>query len=97
MLFTTVMFQSLILVLAAIFLDFIFGVLVSIKERTFNLSKLPQFLVTNFVPYVVGLVMLAFLSMYLSELEYFYYFMVALVTLKFSKEALLDKMKQLFL
>lgn len=96
MLFADIMFKSLLLVLSSILLDFIFGVLVSIRRRTFSLSKLPQFLVTNFLPYVVGLVVLACLSSYFSPLEYLYYFMVALVTAKFSKEALIDKIKQLF-
>lgn len=96
MLFADIMFKSLLLVLSSILLDFIFGVLVSIRRRTFSLSKLPQFLVTNFLPYVVGLVVLACLSSYFSPLEYLYYFMVTLVTAKFSKEALIDKIKQLF-
>lgn len=97
MLFTDIMFKSLIVVLASVLLDFIFGVLVSLHNHTFSLSKLPQFLVTNFLPYIAGLVALAILASYISEIEYFYYFMVGLVTIKFSKEALIDKIKQLFL
>jgi len=88
--------HSLIVVLAVILLDFILGVLIAIKKKTFKVNVLPQFIKTNLFPYIGGLVVLALLSAYLSELEYLYYAAVALVTLKFSKEALLDKVKELF-
>lgn len=97
MLFTSVMFKCLLLALMPILLDTLFGILVSIKNRTFSVSKMPQFLVTNVFPYIAALVTLALLSAYLSELEYLYYVAVGMVALKFSKEALLDKMKQLFM
>lgn len=97
MIFSSLILNSLLVVLASILLDFILGVLISIKKRTFSLSKLPQFLVTNLLPYIAALVTLALLSVYLSELEYLYYGAVAFVTAKFTKEALLDKIKELFI
>ena len=94
--FSSVIFKSLIAVLVTILLDFVLGVLVSIKDRTLQLSVLPQFIATNLFPYVGGLVVLALLSVYLAQLEYLYYAAAGLVALKFSKEALLDKIKELF-
>ena len=94
--FGSAIFKSLLLVLATILLDFILGVLVSIKKGTFSLSVLPKFIASNVFPYVGGLVTLALLSVYLSQLEYLYYTFVAMAAIKFSKEALLDKVKALF-
>jgi len=95
-LFSTAIFKSLILVVAVIMLDFVLGMLISIKKKTFEVGLLPKFLATNLFPYVGGLVVLALLSVYLAQMEYLYYAAVGLVTLKFSKEALLDKIKELF-
>jgi len=94
--FSSAIFKSLMVVLAAILLDFVFGVLISIKKEKFDLSVLPKFIATNLFPYVGGLVVLALLSAYLAQLEYLYYTAAGLVALKFSKEALLDKIKELF-
>lgn len=93
---TTAVFKSLLIVAASIFLDFFLGVLISIKKKTFSLSLLPQTIATNFFPYMCGLIVLALLSVYLSELEYLYYAFALATTAKFSKEALLDKVKVLF-
>lgn len=94
--FTLAIFKSLMVVIAIITLDFVIGVLISIKKQTFEVSKLPQFIATNVFPYVGGLVTLAVLSVYLAELEYLYYAAAGMVTIKFSKEALLDKITILF-
>lgn len=89
-------FQTLIIVLTTILFDVLVGVLISIKKGRFDLSILPQFIKTNVFPYMGGLLVLALLSAYLPEMEYLYYAAVGIVTLKFSKEALLDKIQELF-
>ena len=52
-------FDTLVTVLALILADFIFGVLVSLRNGNFSASKLPQFVETSLIPYIGGL--LAFL------------------------------------
>ena len=94
--FSTVIFQTLLVVLASILLDLLLGVLIAIKKGEFSLSILPHFLAANVFPYVGGLVILALLSVYLAQMEYLYYAAAAIVTVKFSKEALLDKITILF-
>lgn len=94
--FSTMIYQSLVIVLSSIVVDTVLGILVAIKKKEFNVSLLPNFLTSNILPYIGGLIILAFISSYLTELEYLYYAAAAAVTLKFSKEALLDKVKELF-
>ena len=102
--FSSTIFKGLIVVLASILLDFLLGVLISIKQKTFNLSVLPKFIVSNVFPYVGGLVVLALLSVYLAQMDTdagsifygFYYTAAGIVTLKFSKEALSEKIAILF-
>lgn len=86
----------LLVVLMSILLDTILGILISIKAKAFDISKLPQFLATNVLPYVGGLVVLAAFANYVPELNYLFYTGVGIVTLKFTKEALIDKVTQLF-
>ena len=100
---SSVLFQNFLFILTLILfpvslivLDFLLAVLISIKKKTFDFTVLPQFIATNICPYVGGLVILAFLSVYLAELSYLYYAAVAIITVKFSKEALLDKITELF-
>jgi hypothetical protein len=88
--------NSLLVALASIILDMLMGVAISVKNSTFSLSKLPQFLANNVFPYVGGLIILAVFANYVSNLAYLYYAGVGLVTVKFSKEALIDKLKLLF-
>lgn len=88
--------NSLLVALGSIVLDMLLGVGMGIKSGTFSLSKLPKFLASNVVPYIGGLIILAVFANYFSEMEYLFYAGVALVTVKFSKEALLDKLTALF-
>lgn len=88
--------NSLLVALASILLDMLMGVCIAIKIGTFSLSTLPKFLASNVVPYVGGLIILAVFANYLSDLNYLFYAGVGLVTVKFSKEALIDKLKTLF-
>lgn len=88
--------NSLLVVLASILLDMVMGVCIAIKTGTFSLSTLPKFLASNVVPYIGGLIILAVFANYVSEMEYLFYAGVGLVTIKFSKEALADKLTTLF-
>lgn len=93
--FDTAIMKCLIVALATIFLDVIMGILLSVKNGSFSLNKLPQFLATNIVPYMGGLIVLAVFANYVSDLSYAFYAGTALVAVKFSKEALIDKIKAL--
>lgn len=88
--------NSLVVILLIIVLDFLMGVLTSIKNKTFDFCKMPQFVATNIFPYVGGLCVIALMAIYVTEMEYLYYTAAGLVGLKFSKEALIDKMVVLF-
>jgi hypothetical protein len=90
------LFNTLIAALASILLDVLMGVCIAIKTGTFCWCTLPKFLSTNVVPYVGGLIILALFANYVSELDYLFYAGVGLVTFKFSKEALVDKLNTLF-
>ena len=94
--FDALIIQSLVVCVASIGLDFILGILISIKESTFTISKLPQTIGKNIFPFVGGLIILALLGNYIDEFNAVYYVGAGLVTLKFSKEALIDKIKILF-
>jgi hypothetical protein len=96
MTFDPTILNSLLVVLASILLDTVMGVFLAIKTNTFNLSKLPQFLASNVFPYVGGLIILAVFANYITDLNYLFYAAVGLVTVKFSKEALIDKIQTLF-
>ena len=50
---------ALVMVLAAIGLDFVFGIMVGLKDKTFDVRLLPQFIVSGVLPYVGGLIFLA--------------------------------------
>ena len=42
-------------VLSLVLADFVFGILVSLKNGSFSASKLPKFMETNLIPYIGGL------------------------------------------
>jgi len=94
--FDTVILNCLLVVLAAIMLDTLLGILLSVKLKTFSTSVLPQFLANNVLPYIGGLLILAVFANYVPDMAYLFYAGVALVTAKFSKEALIDKLQALF-
>jgi len=97
MTFDSAIISALIVCLASIGLDFIIGVLLSIKKSEFSLSKLPQTIGKNIFPYIGGLIILALAGNYIPELTAVFYAGVGLVTVKFSKEALIDKVKELMI
>lgn len=93
MIIDSTIMSSLVVALTAIFLDMILGVLISIMDKTFDFSILPRFLATNVMPYAGGLIILALFASYVSEWEYVYYTGVGLVAVKFTKEALIEKLR----
>lgn len=94
--FDTTILYSLYVSLAFILVDTIFGVLLSIKNKTFNISDLPKFISTAVLPYIGGLVILAIFANYLKDFVSVFIIMTGLVDLKFGKECLMDKVKELF-
>ena len=96
MIIDTIILNCLLVVLASILLDTLLGILIAVKIKTFDVSKLPQFLASNVLPYIGGLIILAVFANLVAELQYLFYTAVTLVTVKFSKEALLDKLTVLF-
>lgn len=85
----------LMIVIISIMLDWVLGMIVSIKERKFSVSKIPQTLVTNIFPYVGSLIVIALVAIYVPYFEYVFMTYAGLVILKFSKEALIDKAKEI--
>lgn len=96
MTFDSTILNSLLVSLGFIFLDFIFGVFLSIKKGTFNIDKLPQFISTNVLPYMGGLIILALFANYMNQFQAVFVFLTAMVDAKFGKEALIDKIKEWF-
>ncbi len=74
---------ALVGVLCLVLADFVLGVLTSLRSGTFNLSKLPQFIETSLVPYVGGLLVLAFFSSVNTTLEVLFFSVTATITAKF--------------
>jgi hypothetical protein len=53
---------ALLFVLALILVDVVLGIAVALKDGTFDLAKLPQFLKTQILPYFISLFSLALLA-----------------------------------
>jgi len=49
-------------ILGLFFLDFLMGVCIALKRRTFSLEKLPDFIKTGLAPFVVPLIAIAFIA-----------------------------------
>ena len=82
-------------VLALILVNLVLGVLFSIKTNTFDVRKLPQFLETNFVPYIGGLLVLALFSNMDPTLSVLFFTISAAVYAKFLAN-IKDQLVQLF-
>jgi len=82
-------------VLALIAASLFLGIFISIKNKTFDLKKLPDFLVHDILPYVGALLILALLAPYNDEIKALYIFAIGVVTLMFLFD-LKDKIKKLF-
>jgi len=82
--------------LGLIVVDTLVGYLLAYKEGTFDWSKAPQALSTNVVPYIGGLILLAFFALINSDLESVFWLGCAGVSIKFGKEIIVEKVKKLF-
>lgn len=82
-------------VLGLILVDCIFGILVALRNGNFNASKLPQFVQTNLIPYIGGLLALALFSNANAELGALFFTIAATVTVKFLAD-FRTKVMQLF-
>ena len=82
-------------VLALILVNLVLGVLLSIKTNTFDVRKLPQFLETNFLPYIGGLLILALFSNMDPTLSILFFTISAAVYAKFLAN-IKDQLVQLF-
>ena len=88
--------NGLYISLGLILTDTLFGWLLAYKEGKFDWSKAPQALSTNILPYMGGLILLAFFSSISSELESVFWVATAGVSVKFGKEIIMEKVKRLF-
>lgn len=96
---TTGILTTLGAMLALILLDTLLGIILSIKATTFNVRKLPQFLATNLLPYVGGLIVLA-LAVYVAgdytaQIAAIFFAAAAVTAAKFITE-IKDKATQIF-
>ena len=82
-------------VLALILVNLVLGVLFSIKTSTFDVRKLPQFLETNLLPYIGGLLVLALFSNMDPTLSVLFFTISAAVYAKFLAN-IKDQLVQLF-
>ncbi len=86
-------------ILVIILLDTLLGVILSIRAGTFDVRKLPQFMVTNLLPYAGGLLILALAGWvagdYSTQLLAIFYAAAAATAAKFIAE-IKDKAVQIF-
>lgn len=92
-------FAALGAILVIILLDTLLGVILSIRAGTFDVRKLPQFMVTNLLPYAGGLLILALAGWvagdYSTQLLAIFYAAAAATAAKFIAE-IKDKAVQIF-
>lgn len=82
-------------VLVLILVDTVLGILVSIKKGKFAFRKLSQFLATNVLSYVGGLLILALGASISSQLAAIFYAAAAATSVKFLAD-IKDKVKEVF-
>ena len=82
-------------VLGLILANLVLGVLLAIKMNTFDVRKLPQFLETNLLPYIGGLLVLALFSNMDPTLSILFFTISAAVYAKFLAN-IKDQLVQLF-
>ena len=87
---------TLAVAVALIALDTILGILLGIKDKTFDLRILPQFLFTGVLPFLGGLALLALLAYYIDvPFAGMFYASAAAIAAKYLAD-LWDKVKMLF-
>ena len=82
-------------IMALIFLDALMGIASAIKNKTFNIRKLPQFVSTNLLPYVGGLIVLMLAAILVPDLSAAFYTAAAAVAAKYLAE-IKDKIAAVF-
>lgn len=82
-------------VLSLVLADFVFGVLVSLKNGDFSASKLPKFVETSLLPYIGGLLVLALFSNANAGLGALFFTIAATITVKFLAD-ITSKVTKLF-
>lgn len=96
---TTGILTALGAVLVLILLDTLLGIILSIKARSFDVRKLPQFLATNLLPYVGSLLILALAAYvtgdYSAQIAVIFFAATAATAVKFIAE-IKDKTVQIF-
>lgn len=95
-LLTLPIFTVLLIVVAGILIDTLFGIFNAIKQGEFDIRELPRFLATSLFPYVGGLLVLALVAQYVGPpFEYLFYAVALAVLAKYVAE-ITDKLKSLF-
>lgn len=82
-------------VLGLILVDTILGILLSLKAGFFGFRKLPQFLETNVLPYIGGLIVLSLAASISVEMSALFYAAAATTSAKFLAE-IKDKIVEVF-
>jgi len=94
--FDPIILNSLLVSLAFIFVDTLFGVILSIKNKDFLIKELPRFVSTAVFPYIGGLIILAIFANYIDDFMPIFILIVGLVSAKFGIETLKEKIFKLF-
>lgn len=87
---------SLVVVSVAIALDTILGILLGIKDKTFDVALLPKFLLTGVLPFIGSLLVMAVLAHYIAApFAGMFYAAVATVVAKYIGD-IWEKLRLLF-
>lgn len=87
---------SMIIAAAVIALDTVLGILLGIKDKTFDAALLPRFLFTGILPFVGGLIILAVLANYIATpFAEMFYVSAAAIAAKYIADVW-EKLKLLF-
>ena len=86
---------SLLIVTAIIAADTVFGILLGVKNKEFDVRLLPQFLITGVLPFLGSLLILAFLAYFINPFEGMFYTAAVFIVAKYLGD-LLEKFKLLF-
>jgi len=55
--------EALVFLLVLVLVDVILGIMISLRDRKFDVGELPRFLRTQVLPYYVSIISLSFLAM----------------------------------
>jgi hypothetical protein len=78
--------QALIVALAVILVDALLGIIRAIARGEFDFTRLPQFLISNLLPYVGSLLVLAVFSLFVQEIKAILLASAAFILAKFLAE-----------